>query len=134
LVGVRTLLLRIIAKLDETDPIQPYEYEARRKLDLFRLPRRFVNTKYEEFLERVSAARQRLEKELELPATLLLGKDPDPQLVSEADRLKAERELRLAVVPRYLLIFGYLGLNQSCWWWLAQIRLSSCSGKGIAEP
>ncbi len=39
--ALRRRLLRIIA--DETDPIYPYEDEARRKLDLFRIPRRYVN-------------------------------------------------------------------------------------------
>jgi hypothetical protein len=48
---------------------------------------------------RVAEARRGLELELNMPATLLLGKDADPQLFAEADRLKSERDLRLAVVP-----------------------------------
>jgi hypothetical protein len=117
-------LLRLIAKT-ETDPMQRYVEEAQQKLGIFPKPRTVVvNPKYDEFLQHVSAARRGLDAELELPATLLLGKDPDPQLFSEADRLKAERELRLAVVPPLSFIFGFLGWNQSFWWWLALIGVA----------
>jgi hypothetical protein len=35
----------------------------------------------------MSEAFSGFERELELPATLLLGKDPEPELFAEADRL-----------------------------------------------
>jgi hypothetical protein len=120
--GLRTRLLGIIAE-PEKDLFQRYEWEAQRRLtSVPGKPRAVrVNPTYDEFLVRLSSARRGLDKELELPATVLLEKEPDPQLFSEADRLKAERELRLAVVPPLAFIFGFLVLNQSCWWWLAQI-------------
>ena len=50
-----------------------------------------------------------LEPELELPVTLLMtGRDPDPKLYAEADRLKAERDWRLAVVPPLFAIKIFL--------------------------
>jgi hypothetical protein len=54
----------------------------------------------------------------------LLGKDPEPQLFAEADRLKAERELRLAVVPPLSAIAIFFGWNQSSWWWAALIPVA----------
>jgi hypothetical protein len=77
-----------------------------------------------ELKRRLSKAHQGLVAELQLPATLLLterGKEPEPQLFSEADRFKAERDLRLAVVPPLSAIAIFLGWNQSWWWWLALI-------------
>jgi len=56
-------------------------------------------------------AREGLSRDLELPETLLVG--GDPQLFAEADRLKAERELRLAVVPPLSAIAIFLTWNQS---------------------
>jgi hypothetical protein len=61
---------------------------------------------------------------LELPGNLLLGKEPDSQLFSEVDRLKAERELRLAVVPPLSFVCGFLGWNQSFWWWSALVAVA----------
>lgn len=70
----------------------------------------------------IAKARRGLERELELPVTLLMtGRDPDPKLYAEADRLKAERDWRLAVVPPLFAITIFFGLSQSCWWWLALI-------------
>lgn len=51
---------------------------------------------------RGSTARRELENDLELPANLLLGQNPE--LFSEADRLNAESQFRLAVVPPLLAI------------------------------
>ena len=95
-----------------SDLVRQYEEDAKRKASVT------------EVREHVSVACRGLDKELELPATLLLGKEPDPQLFSEADRLQAERELRLAVVPPLLFIAVFLGWNQSCWWWWALIAVA----------
>jgi hypothetical protein len=51
--------------------------------------------------------------EMEMPATLLLGKEPE--LFSEADRLKAESQLRLAIVPPLLAIVTVTMLTVSTW-------------------
>jgi hypothetical protein len=127
--GHRALHLRLrllqLTATPETDLIWRYEEEGKRKLRPSPPSRTSgVNPNYEEFLQHLSAARRGLDAELELPATLLLGKEPDPQLFSEADRLKAERELRLAVVPPLFVVFVFLGWNQSCWWWLALIPVA----------
>jgi hypothetical protein len=57
------------------------------------LPQRFAK----ELTDRAIAADDEAVRELGLPATLLVGKQP--QLFAEVDRLRAEGELRLAVVP-----------------------------------
>lgn len=108
------------------DPIDQYFHEAQRKLPpeplVVRSGFKFAGPRLDELLTRSSEASRGLEVELQLPATLLLterGSQPDPQLFSEADRLKAERELRLAVVPPLFAIAIYLGCNQSSWFWLA---------------
>lgn len=120
----RDTLSRSIAQY-ESDLIQQYVEEAQRKL-----PGGYGQVKQGFFVAtpssqdiqtRATAARRGLELELELPATLLLGKDPDPQLFSEADRMKSEREWRLAVVPPLTAIAILLALNLSPWWWLALI-------------
>lgn len=65
------------------------------------------------------AAGESLRREIALPATLLLGKDPE--LFTEADRLKAESQLRFAVVPPMLAIIAHLALTVTPWWWLCLI-------------
>ncbi|WP_163722587.1 hypothetical protein [Mycolicibacterium psychrotolerans] len=100
-----------------------HEYEMQAAGRLYQHPTitedgKFVNPD-KEIGEKGSAARRALEAELELPATLLLGNEP--MLFSEADRLKAERELRLAVVPPLFVITMYLACTQSRWWLLALI-------------
>ena len=99
--------------------IQQYMSEAANKL--YQDPSGTFSDNKREIDAEIAAAgrmaRRGLESELELPATLLLGKDPDPRLFSEADRLRAERELRLAVVPPLLAIAIFLAWNQSSWWW-----------------
>jgi len=101
------VLLSSRARRREIDPLRRYVEEARRK----------VNPESDEILQHFVAARVGLDAELELPATLLLGKEPEERLFSEADRLQAERELRLAVVPPLSAIAILLACNQSWWWW-----------------
>jgi hypothetical protein len=114
--------------IPELDLMQPYLAEAEQRVGgAYATPRRKVpNPDYLRVLELeyANAISRRLNAELDLPATLLLterGREPDPQLFSEADRLKAERELRLAVVPPLCAIVIFLGCNQSSWWWFALI-------------
>lgn len=122
----RGLLPRIIAEY-ERDPVQQIlDEDARKFPDEQRevvKGFKFAGPRLQKVLTRASEASKGLESDLQLPATLLLaerGREPDPQLFSEADRLKAERELRLAVVPPLSAIAIFLGWNQS-WWWLALI-------------
>jgi hypothetical protein len=59
-------------------------------------------------------ASDQLDRDISLPATLLLGQQP--QLFTEADRLKAESQFRLAVVPPLTAITIAASLSQSPWW------------------
>ncbi|OMC42374.1 hypothetical protein [Mycobacterium sp. IS-1264] len=113
----------------EFDLMQQYLAEAERRVGgAYATPRMKVpNPEYLRVLEYAEAISRRLNAELDLPATLLLterGREPDPQLFSEADRLKAERELRLAVVPPLCALAIFLGWNQSSWWWFALIPVA----------
>ncbi len=65
-------------------------------------------------IEQVGRAERIIEWELGLPATLLVGKEPE--LFTEADRLKAESQLRFAIVPPLLAIIGYVSFADSKWW------------------
>lgn len=70
---------------------------------------------YEEKVdEEASVAREGLYEEIKLPATLLLGKEPE--LFTEADRLKAEGQFRLSIVPPLTVITVYIALTLSLWW------------------
>lgn len=65
--------------------------------------------------QKVESARNSLRLEVELPATLLIGKEPE--LFTEADRLKAESQLRIAIVAPLAAITGYVSYNLG-WLWL----------------
>lgn len=122
--GKMTRVLRKVAIVGtgaQHDAIEEYEMKAVTRLYLYPTVTsdgQIINPD-KEVGEKGGAARRALEAELELPATLLLGNEP--MLFSEADRLKAERELRLAVVPPLVAISVYLALTQSHWWLLALI-------------
>jgi hypothetical protein len=112
LLSIRNKVLPSRFARPEIDLLGRYLEEARRKVTM-------------EIVEQhEDAARGGLDDELELPATLLLGKEPDERLFSEADRLQAERELRLAVVPPLSVIAILLACNQSRLWWLALIPVA----------
>jgi hypothetical protein len=118
-----------LVPIPEFNLMQPYLDEAERKVGgAYGSPRRKVpNPEYLRVMEYANAVSRRLNAELNLPAMLLLtepGREPDPQLFSEADRLKAERELRLAVVPPLCALVIFLGWNQSSWWWFALILVA----------
>jgi len=55
--------------------------------------------------------------ELALPATLLVGKEPE--LFAEVDRLRSEGELRLAVIPPFVGLLVLLACNASAWYLVA---------------
>lgn len=63
--------------------------------------------------DEVNETLRELRSELSMPATLLLGKEP--QLFTEADRLKSEAQLRLAIVPPLFAIILYVS-SQVSWW------------------
>jgi hypothetical protein len=67
-----------------------------------------------------SRAGGQVETELELPATLLVGNQP--ALFGEVDRLRAEGDLRAAVVLPGLAL-AVLGIVQSSGWWAFAIPL-----------
>lgn len=118
-----------LVPIPELNLLQPYLAQAEEKVGgAWASPRMKVpNPEYLKVLDYANAVSRRLNAEFDLPATLLLrerGQEPDLQLFSEADRLKAERELRLAVVPPLCVIVIFLGWNQSSWWWLALIPVA----------
>lgn len=76
----------------------------------------------EEVGGQASIAREGLQEEIKLPATLLLGKEPE--LFTEADRLKAESQFRLSIVPPLTVITVYIALTESLWWLLIMIPIS----------
>ena len=67
--------------------------------------------------ERTREARDEASRELELPATLLVG--DKSELFAEVDRQRAEGELRMAVVPPLVALTAYLCIEGSLWWLLA---------------
>jgi hypothetical protein len=64
--------------------------------------------------DRLRQAQVEATTELGLPATVLVGKDPE--LFAEVDRLRAEGELRLAVVPPLLALILLASTMSSLWW------------------
>ena len=127
-----------LVPIPEFNLMQAELEEAERKVGgAFASPRRKVpNPEYLRVLDYANAVSRRLNAELDLPATLLLtepGREPDPQLFSEADRLKAERELRLAVVPPLSALAIFLAGISPRGGGLRSSRWQSCSGKDIAE-
>lgn len=62
-------------------------------------------------------ATEHVDQELNLPGTLLLG--DRPELFAEVDRLRAEGDLRLAVVPPALALIVLLALQVSVFWLVA---------------
>ena len=65
--------------------------------------------------DRASETRKSFEEALNLPAALLLSGD-GASVFPEVDRLKAERELRLVVVPPLFALAILLACNHQCWW------------------
>lgn len=65
---------------------------------------------------RAREASTETDRELDLPATLLVG--DQAELFAEVDRLRAEGELRLAVVPPLIGLTFLLAFETSFWWFL----------------
>ena len=65
---------------------------------------------------RAQEASHEAARELELPATLLVG--DKSELFAEVDRLRAEGELRMAVVPPLVGLTAYFCIEDSRWWLL----------------
>ena len=102
--------------------------------------RAFVQANEEAFSERETAIRfsERLisllrdvRRELDLTATLLVA--DQPLLFAEVDRVRAEAELRLAVVPPLIAVAVVLGATWS-WWFALGIPVSIVlGGDGLAK-
>jgi hypothetical protein len=67
-----------------------------------------------ELMRRGGAARTEAARELNLPATLLVG--DKPELFAEVDRLRAEGDLRLTTAAPALALVVILAVTQSAWW------------------
>ena len=66
--------------------------------------------------ERYEEANREGQRELDLPATLLVGDQAG--LFAEVDRVRAEGELRMAVLPPLVALGILLGSCESGWWYL----------------
>ena len=71
----------------------------------------------QELSDRAQRTDYEAEREVDLPATLLVG--DRPELFAEVDRLRAEGELRLAVAPPISALIILLAATASLWWLLA---------------
>lgn len=86
---------------------------------------------YAEVATRQDQAESALRQELGLPATLLVG--DRPELFGEVDRLRAEGELRLAVVPPLLGLDVLLAIEGSAWWLCGIALVALLLAQGIAR-
>lgn len=77
---------------------------------------------------RATDAQRGLDAEIAMPATLLIGKEPE--LFTEADRLRAESQLRFAAVPPLTAIIAFLYINQSHLWVLGAIAMLILAWQG----
>lgn len=66
--------------------------------------------------DRFEEASREAQRELDLPATLLVGDQMG--LFAEVDRVRAEGELRMAVLPPLVALGVLLGHCGSAWWYL----------------
>jgi hypothetical protein len=102
--------------------LRPLELRAEAEIDTALEEERIRSIDAERFIEmfqnRARAAAYEAERELELPAILLVG--DQSELFAEVDRLRAEGELRLAVVPPLVALTGLLAVEVS-WWWLTAL-------------
>jgi hypothetical protein len=71
---------------------------------------------YQQLNGRSREALHEAHRELDLPATLLVGEQNE--LFAEVDRLRAEGELRMAVLPPLIGLGILLGFEGSAWWLL----------------
>jgi len=105
---LRPLELRAEAEIDTA-----FEEERIRSIDAQRFTEMFQN--------RARAAGYEAERELELPAILLVG--DQNELFAEVDRVRSEGQLRLAVVPPLVALIGLLAVEVSLWWLTALLAV-----------
>jgi hypothetical protein len=89
-----------IQSRDRDDPLDPGAY----------------STLNDQVARRQEEAHREAQRELDLPATLLVGDQAD--LFAEVDRVRAEGELRMAVLPPLVALGILLGNCVSLWWYL----------------
>jgi hypothetical protein len=83
----------------------------------------------DELVDRARSAGIEIERELSLPATLLVG--DRPELFAEVDRLQSEGELRLAVAPPVTAILVLCAVQASSMWLVAFGPVLILFGQGI---
>jgi hypothetical protein len=79
--------------------------------------------------EEAQEALLQVRRELDLPATLLVG--DQPQTFGETDRLRSEGELRLALVPPLLALTCVLAVTNSPLWLLAVPGIAVLLWQGV---
>ncbi len=102
------------------DPLYEYYPEAAEKLSMKPNYNKYTGEMIDpddEVGQKSLEAGKALAREIVLPTSLLLSKEPE--LFSEADRLKAESQLRFAVIPPLAAIVAYLAVTITPAWWLA---------------
>jgi len=95
------------------------------------LSSRHLNSFYRQLSIRHDEALREGERELDLPATLLVG--DQSELFAEVDRLRAEGELRVAVVPPLLALGILLAIEDSYWWLLLLPAVASLFVQGVQK-
>jgi hypothetical protein len=80
--------------------------------------------------ERANLGRE-LRNELDLPATLLIG--DQPETFAEADRIRAESELRFAVVPPLAALAVLFGEEANSLWYFSFIGILALAVQGVAK-
>lgn len=85
----------------------------------------------EELDRRADQAIGEVQRELDLPATLLVGKQSE--LFAEVDRLRAEGELRMAVVPPLIGLTALLTCKASAWWLFLILALVTLAAQGLQK-
>lgn len=105
------------------DPVDKIYYLAVHRMYEYRYrDQRGDTPNYDELADvHAREARIGLLEEIKLPATLLIGQEP--QLFSEADRLKAEGQFRLAIVPPLVAITIFISLSVSPLWFIGFVPI-----------
>lgn len=83
----------------------------------------------QEIRQRSDEAENEAIRELRLPATLLVGERPE--LFAEVDRMRAEGELRLAVVPPLTALIILLAILHSVVWLVGLVAVALLLIQGI---
>ena len=90
---------------------------------------------YRQYVKRVYTRRQvavaGLKAEMSLPATVLVGKEPE--LFTEVDRLKAESQFRLAIVPPLVGLVAYISSATSELYLLALVAVAVIASQAVTK-